>query len=229
MRRIKDHEIAGTDQSIERVLAGLRDTQAPAQMEQRIVAAMHVRMLTAQPSRRAGRWAVVPLWAFGCGVAVAALVVGAVGIRQGHGPAVQSERAAVRHSARPAVEPERVQVATSERSPTPLAQRVANDVLGEVSMPAATVLEDRGRTARTETRPSEADEVALSEMQAPSQPAPPLPLTQQEKWLQRIARAHDPQEMAALNAETRARQDMEAKAEVEKFFEPPPPIAQENE
>ncbi len=71
------------------------------------------------------------------------------------------------------------------------------------------------------TTVSGSDAIALSEMHAPSHPAPPLPLTPQEKLLLRIAHKGDPVELAMLRPEIRARQQAEGKAEFEKFFELP--------
>jgi hypothetical protein len=58
----------------------------------------------------------------------------------------------------------------------------------------------------------------MSEMQSPSFPAPPMPLTEQEKLLLRIARKVDPVEMAMLDPRVRAMQDAEEKAEFQRFF-----------
>ena len=58
-------------------------------------------------------------------------------------------------------------------------------------------------------------------MRAASYPAPPAPLTQEEKLLLRIAHKGDPQELALLNPVLRAARDAEEKAEVERFFTPP--------
>jgi hypothetical protein len=64
------------------------------------------------------------------------------------------------------------------------------------------------------------DALALEEMRAASQPAPPLPLTKQERLLLRVAHQGWPEELAALDPARRAAQDKEERAEVERFFEP---------
>jgi hypothetical protein len=56
-------------------------------------------------------------------------------------------------------------------------------------------------------------------------PAPPLPMTEQERLLRRIAHTGDPQEFATLNAEARARTAAEQQEEYEAYFAPPPPSA----
>jgi hypothetical protein len=56
-------------------------------------------------------------------------------------------------------------------------------------------------------------------MRAASHPAPQAPLTQEEKLLLRIVHAGDPQQMAMLNPEIRARQEAENEAEFQEFVE----------
>jgi hypothetical protein len=56
-------------------------------------------------------------------------------------------------------------------------------------------------------------------MRAPSHPAPEAPLTQEEKLLLRAVHTGDPQVMAMLNPEVRARQEAESEAEFRKFIE----------
>lgn len=53
-------------------------------------------------------------------------------------------------------------------------------------------------------------------------PAPPEPLTEQEKLLLQIAHRRDPQEMAMLNPAVQAQQQAAEAAEYEEFFNPPP-------
>jgi len=76
----------------------------------------------------------------------------------------------------------------------------------------------RARDVRNRDRDS--DSVALDEMRAASHPAPPMPLTEQERLLLRIAHRGDPVELAMLNHEIRAKQEEEEKAEFQRFFEP---------
>jgi hypothetical protein len=62
------------------------------------------------------------------------------------------------------------------------------------------------------------EDVARSEMEAASFPAPPMPLTAQERLLMRIAHRVDPVEIATLDPKFRAMQDAEEKTEFQKFF-----------
>jgi hypothetical protein len=56
-------------------------------------------------------------------------------------------------------------------------------------------------------------------MRAPSHPAPEVPLTQEEKLLLRAVRTGDPQVIAMLNPEERARQEAASEAEFQEFVE----------
>lgn len=62
------------------------------------------------------------------------------------------------------------------------------------------------------------DSLALREVRAASRPAPPLPLTKQEKLLLRVARTAGPEELAMLNPDERARRRAESDAEFQQFF-----------
>jgi hypothetical protein len=64
------------------------------------------------------------------------------------------------------------------------------------------------------------DALALEQMRAASQPAPPLPLTKQERLLLHVAHEGALEELAILDPAKRAAQDKEERAAVERFFEP---------
>jgi hypothetical protein len=64
--------------------------------------------------------------------------------------------------------------------------------------------------------------MAVSQPQAAGGfPAPPMPLTEQEKLLLRVAHRSDPTELTPLNAEARARQSAAFDDEFQQFFAPP--------
>ena len=54
-------------------------------------------------------------------------------------------------------------------------------------------------------------------------PAPPMPLTEQERLLLRIARRRDAQEFAALDQANRQREEDAEQAQFESFFAEPEP------
>lgn len=61
----------------------------------------------------------------------------------------------------------------------------------------------------------------MSEMQAASLPAPPMPLTEQERLLLRIVHRNDPVEVAMLDPKQRNLEEMKEKAEYQSFFARP--------
>ena len=61
--------------------------------------------------------------------------------------------------------------------------------------------------------------VLLRSTQTPGFPAPPLPLTQQEKLLLHLAHRNDAQEMNLLNADVQAQQSAKATQQFQEFFE----------
>jgi hypothetical protein len=77
---------------------------------------------------------------------------------------------------------------------------------------------DAALVGAADSRAADSDDVAMSEMQAASFPAPPMPLTAQERLLLRLAHKVDPVEMAMLDPKFRAMQDAEEKAEFQRFF-----------
>jgi hypothetical protein len=82
--------------------------------------------------------------------------------------------------------------------------------------------EDKGET----TTPTDAQ--LLADLHAPSHPAPPLPLTPQEKLFLRMLRYGNATQIAELNPMVRAKQDADETAAFKAFFPDPPPLQQSN-
>jgi hypothetical protein len=72
------------------------------------------------------------------------------------------------------------------------------------------------RVSATRRRASELG--SASERQLASYPAPPLPLTEQERLLLRLAHRHDVQSLAILNPDLRAAESAEAARQFQQFF-----------
>ena len=185
-----------SDEAIDRVLAGLRGVEAPEGMERRVLAGLDAR--AAAPSGLAWRG-----WAFGFAAAVA-VVAGAM-ILAGT-PRVQQPGGAV----------------------------VRVPVVAPVGAPAAPEALVAKRNTRV-LRYAQKDAISLTGRQEDSAdvepvasggiPAPPMPLTEQEKLLLHLARRSDPQELTPLIAEVRAKQEAEFDEEFQQFFAPPEPVA----
>jgi hypothetical protein len=81
----------------------------------------------------------------------------------------------------------------------------------------------RGPVPRQERGESAALQAPSSAEQAVSFPAPPLPLTTEEKLLLRLAHHGDPAETAMLNPANREAEEKAETAQFEQFFPPPAP------
>jgi hypothetical protein len=80
-----------------------------------------------------------------------------------------------------------------------------------------TLREPRKSTSRVSLRPTQASEVSYAE-QTPGFPAPPLPLTEQEKLLLRLAHRNDAHDMNLLNPDVQAQQSAKATQQFQQFF-----------
>ena len=77
--------------------------------------------------------------------------------------------------------------------------------------------EPRRSASRVLLRPTHAGEVSYAEA-TPGFPAPPLPLTGQEKLLLRLAHRNDAQDMTLLNRDVQAQQSAKATQQFQQFF-----------
>jgi hypothetical protein len=71
------------------------------------------------------------------------------------------------------------------------------------------------------------DAQALADLHAPSHPAPPLPLTPQERLFLRVLRYGNATELAELNPLVRAKQDADETTAFKAFFPDPPPLQEQ--
>ena len=192
------------DEAIERVLAGLRDVEAPAGLERRVLAAMEERAAV-RGSRRPGLG-----WVVGLGVA-AVVVAGVLIVRA---PKVQVEKVAGVHAlaVKPVVENE----PKRNTGVSPLRVRSGRDDVNFREV-------QRGEQVRRM-------EVAVVEkVEERGFPAPPMPLTEEEKLLLRVAHRVDPQELTPLNAEARQREQSEFDREFVEFFAVPEMASEEKQ
>jgi hypothetical protein len=216
-----------SDEMIERVLAGLRDADAPDGMERRILDELEER--AAARSRQGWRW-MRPMWlvaptrpvaarAVACGVAVAGLLVvlAVPAVRRlGHAPLskLQSKASTSPTNTSPT---ERVAVALNAAA----VNNVGASAPGHGVRSIETANAQKASLVRALVRGNGSnDSAAANDMQAASFPAPPMPLTEQERLLLRIAHRGDPVELALLSPRLRAVEDAEEKAEFQRFFGP---------
>ncbi len=184
------------DDAMERVLAGLRDVETPVGMERRILE----RLEGSAGVRRAG-WR--PLWLVGMGGGVVAAVIAvvmAIPVVHRRGPvAVRGNDAEAKVVAG--------RQAVVENTRGSVEKKQAWGGVGSVS-PQVRVGDARG----------DEDSVAMSEMQAASFPAPPMPLTDEERLLLRMVHQGDSVELAMLDPKMEALREAEEKEEFQRFF-----------
>jgi hypothetical protein len=190
------------ERTIERLLAGLRDAEPPGGMEHRILEAldgMGAREVAASTSlwRRPLRPALAVL------LACAVIVMVAFTVQQRkHIPGQQlvplkpknglNGAPNIFSSLQVGQKPERASVDQKVRS-------------------------TRQTTSRIPVKPSQ-DAPAVGETQRASFPAPPLPLTEQERLLLRLAHRGDSGTAAILNPDARAAQTAKAAEQFQQFF-----------
>jgi hypothetical protein len=183
-----------SDEAIGKVLAGLRDAEASSGLERRILAAIE--------ERASVRRVATPQWAWSvalAGMTAACLFFAITAIHRHEHPSTQAQQHVL---------PAESTGGTEETSLLP------HEPIAPTRTPARTAVPARN------VQPISADEaVLLREMHAPSHPAPVAPLTNEEKLLLRAVHTGDPQVMAMLDPEVRARQEAESDAEFQKFVE----------
>jgi len=200
--------LANREEAIEKVLAGLREVDVPDGMERRILHALGERELA-----QAGSLA--PAWLRGSGSRVLVWGVGMAGFL-----ALALVIPVVR---RPGRVP--VQVKVSRAAAAPLVNRADSErVVGRTHLSSAGsrvrgIEEGHSREART-TEGLDSDALAVEEMRAESRPAPPLPLTEQERLLLLLVHSGGRQELAKLDPMLRSDREAEEAAEFQRFFFP---------
>ena len=205
----------GSEEAIEKVLGGLRDVKVPAGIERRILERLEGRVSVVEARsgwrRLVPAWVTLPTKTLVCGAALAGLVAVVLAIptirRVGRAP-MQSKSGGLTGAPRETAPA----MAAREAELSSGASRVK---LGTTAkMPDAGL----GRVADSRETGFDQESVAMSEMQAASFPAPPMPLTAQERLLLRLAHKVDPVEMATLDPKFRAMQEAEEKEAFQRFF-----------
>lgn len=202
-------------EAIEKVLAGLRDVEAPAGMERRILDGLdgHARKRSASWRWQGAVMRGIPVSYVACGAALAVFVL-ALAVpamrRFGHTPA-QPKMAAVPAGSTPAT---RSVVAATDADSAPREPKVHLASAPDASR--AAMVRVTGSVGDSAADPE--DSVAMSEMRAASFPAPPMPLTEQERLFLRITRSGETVELAVLDPHLRELEDRKEKAEFQRFF-----------
>jgi len=191
-----------TMDTVDRVLAGLRDIEAPAGIERRILSSLQ-QPATANTSSARSSITSPLLW-----LAATAATIVAVTIwwnaskRPTHDLAIHPPITAMPSAAAP-----------QQADVTVSASRARKAQHAAVATQTA-----KNSQPEPITRPVAA---ATSDTLAASHPAPPLPLTEQEQLLLRILHKGDPIELASLNNDFRDRQPIRDAEDFQRFFKPP--------
>ena len=236
------------DHSINHALTALRDAQPRSGLEGRILANLEHRTIAPQPLRP--HFSVhFALWTATSAaiLAIASLII----LHQHTAPTPNGVSASTKHTQNPVIlseasrsdaqpkDPDKVSPATNAGpfSTTKLAQHTTLRTTQTVSSRpergarsgetcisdhhVCPVPENEGATTPTDAQ-------LLADLHAPSHPAPPLPLTPQEKLFLRMLRYGNATQIAELNPMIRAKQDADETAAFKAFFPDPPPLQQSN-
>jgi hypothetical protein len=234
------------DRNIDCALAGLRDAQPRSGLNSRILASLEHRSTTPHTTRL-HLSAHLTLWA-ATSAAILAIASLAILHRQGTDPAQSTQRAVIlseasrSHREAQSKNPEiaRSTANATSFSTTNLPQ--SNNTASSLPKRDAVILSEapQGRSRRTpvfgnglkpqtavEQRPSsDLDAQAVADLHAPSHPAPPLPLTPQEKLFLRMLHYGNATQLAELDPLVRAQQDADETTAFKAFFPDPPPLKQ---
>lgn len=199
-----------SEQTIEKVLSGLKSIEAPPNLERRILRKLqdHASASAAQSWHR-----LIQSWlaehtrpiaiSAACGIASLLIVLMIPAVRHtGHATAPSAPSA---QSALPAAQLPPTEMTAAAKAPVPM----------PIARKTVTHHPNRAKPA------SAVDDLAEVEMRAPSRLAPPMPLTDQETLLLRLVHANDPVELASLDSKTWAERFARSKAQFDKFFAPP--------
>lgn len=182
------------DVQLVRALASYTPADAPAGLEQRLSARLAAAVV---PRPRFALWAL--RWGWGA-CALVAISLAAVVIHQ-H----RHIRNEAKVQSTPALRPKPAEAA-------PIVQAVAVHLVHPARRAGAL------RPAHA-AAPDTAYVASLSEMRAPSRPAPPAPLTAEERLLLRVVERRNPEQMAILNPQVRASKAAESDREFQSFVE----------
>jgi hypothetical protein len=226
------------DHNIDRALSALRDAQPRSGLNSRILASLEHR--AAQPQRSGLDFSAhLALWS---ATSAAILAIASLMIlhRQTTDPAQATQRAVILSEAsrphREAQSKTPVGPMTAEpfsttnltESSTEPTHRLAHRSL-KSTMPAPcpqSGCPTHDEVAAMSGATQDLDAQALADLHAPSHPAPPLPLTPQEKLFLRMLRYGNATELAQLDPIVRAKEDADETTAFKAFFPDPPPLKQ---
>jgi hypothetical protein len=209
------------DNTIDRALSALRDAQPRSGLEGRILASLEHRTAAPRPAR-VHLSAYIALWA---AASAAVLAIASLVILHHHAAPAEFARASQTHVSPIAAEPAQLRVPRTSIEPT---RRMAHRSTMPVpcAQSGCPIHDDDAHAAVNGASQTPTDAQALADLHAPSHPAPPLPLTPQEKLFLRMLHYGNATQLAELNPMVRAKQDAAEAADFKAFFPDPPPLQQ---
>jgi hypothetical protein len=205
------------DRNIDCALAGLRDAQPRSGLNSRILASLEHR--SSQPQRsRLDFSAHLALWTAAI-LAIASLMILH---HEPIAPAQFSKNAVARR----ATNPEPFSTTNPAQNSNTLSSRPKHRRHAAMRSGETPVFESSKATQSDRTTITNLDVQAVADLHAPSHPAPPLPLTPQEKLFLHMLHYGNATQLAELDPLVRAQQDADETTAFKAFFPDPPPLKQ---
>jgi len=208
------------DDALDKILGALRDAAPPEGMEVRIIQQLQHSAATAQIARFDWRCVLAGstlagAWWRGAAIGLAAAMLAVSGmLTVQHGRTAMSEHGQMAGRGGNHIRGV-TSVSTSSPNPSPLSTP-ARPCTHSTMLWAQIAVTAFGRSSLlAETR---------AESNAPSHPAPPLPLTDQERALIRLVQTSSPRQLAMLNPVEYANLEAQSALKFEKYFAPPAPV-----
>jgi hypothetical protein len=201
------------DEAIDQVLAGLRITEVPREMNRRILQAMEAASAQPRPATRFLLPSAIAL------TAVAAIAIAGALLHRHTQTPTQTNVTTVAKipSSQPASDRTALSGSTSSR-PEARPLRRSGEIPAFAAAPHPHNPQHNTQIPQAAQDPE--DQLALAELHAPSRPAPPLPLTAQEKLLLSAAKESVPAhltQLAQLDPDRTARQEAAREAAFHRF------------
>ena len=220
-----DTDAAGTydpDHTIDRALSALRDAQPRSGLNGRILTALDHRA-TAQQTTRFRISAHIALWA---ATSAALIAIASLAILHHHATPANLARAPQSNLTSNTTDTAQLHLPAiaRQRISTAPALSIGRHPERSVAQRRTPVSTDAATPNTDGITPTDAQ--ALADLHAPSHPAPPLPLTPQERLFLHILRYGNVTELAELDPMVRAKQDADETAAFKAFFPDPPPLKQ---
>ena len=198
------------DEAIEKVLAGLRASDAPEGMQGRILQAMQARAAADEGDRAGWRmWLRMPALAVYGTVLAGLLVVVAVSMR--HQAAPQRVARLELKIKRTADRSDAASGPSAAVVPANVRHRAESSISHEVAARSG------GQEVAAYVAP-DYEALAVEEMRAPSKPTPALPMTAQEKLFRQVVIGEPSDQLAMLNPEEREKANAKAEDDFKAFF-----------